>query len=331
VTLAALFATVGADAASQQFTKRASGKLVPSHGALVGAFVDERGHWVDNATAEAGVAGLEAAVGRKLDIDHHYYGWKDTFPSGLEEWDLANGRIPLISWGGTALDPILAGTADGMIRARARALHALRRPVFLRWGWEMNGNWASHDGLHNNDPGRTNGPAKYVAAWRHIHDLFVAEGATNVVWVWSPNGTDVPAAGWNHWTHYYPGDAYVDWVGIDGYNWGSTQSWSSWMSFRTIFEPVYRDYVGRKPIMIAETASAEAGGDKAAWLRDARQTIKTGLPGIAALVYFDTAKETAWQVSSSPAAGKAFAGLVGDPFFNTRTVAPARRIASARR
>src|SRR5256885_2213761 len=66
-----------------------------------------------------------------------------------------------------------------------------------------------------------------------------------------------PAAPWNHWTHYSPGDAYVDWVGIDGYNWGTTQSWSSWSSFASLVRPVYSDYAGRKPIMIAETASAE--------------------------------------------------------------------------
>jgi mannan endo-1,4-beta-mannosidase len=86
----------------------------------------------------------------------------------------------------------------------------------------MNGNWEKWSPANN---GSTPDPAAFVAAWRHVHDLFVQNGATNVVWVWCPNATDVPnatSAPWNHWTNYYPGDTYVDWVGIDGYNWGNT-------------------------------------------------------------------------------------------------------------
>ncbi len=316
LALVGLLAASAATARVNRDQARVSGKLVPSSGVLLGAWVDRQGRWIDDATAEAGVASLERSLGRRLDIDHHYYGWTDTFPSGLEQSDIVQGRIPMISWSGTELGQILSGASDDLIRARARGVKALARPVFLRWGWEMNGNWASHDGTHNSDPGTTNGPARYVEAWRRIHDLFASEGASNAVWVWSPNASDVPAARWNHWTRYYPGDAYVDWVGIDGYNWGTTQPWSSWTSFRSIVGPIYHDYAGRKPIMVAETASAEAGGDKAAWLRAMRSSLKTSFPAIAAVVYFDANKETAWQVASSAEAQQAYVELAGDPYFN---------------
>jgi hypothetical protein len=295
---------------------RPSAALVPARGALLGAWADSVGHWVDDATAEASVLRLEGQVGRKLNIDQHYYAWTDSFPTGLERWDLANGRIPLISWGGTALQPLLNGAFDSTIRARAQSVRALGSPVFIRWAWEMNGNWSPYDGTHSNTPGRTDGPRMYVQAWRHIHTLFEEEGATNVVWVWCPNASDVPAQSWNHWSHYYPGDAFVDWVGVDAYNWGNTQKWSSWSDLRGMIAKLYADYAARKPIMIAETGSTERGGDKAAWLRSVQGSLESQFPSVAALVYFDQAKELDWQVDSSPASVAAFRELARDPYFN---------------
>jgi glycosyl hydrolase family 26 len=314
--LAMLVLGLGAASASAM-AKTPAQRLVPSGGAMLGAYVDDTGKWIDDATAEAGVTRFEAQLGRTLDIDQHYYAWTDRFPTGLESWDLASGRIPLISWSGTRLADILSGRFDGMIRERAREVRALAAPVFLRWGWEMNGNWSSHDGSHNGAD-TSNGPRAYVAAWRRIHDLFAAAGATNAAWVWSPNAGDVPAASWNHWTHYYPGDAYVDWVGIDGYNWGTTQPWSSWSSFASLVRPIYSDYAGKKPIMIAETASAERGGDKAGWLDAVRASMKVQFPAVGALVYFETNKETDWSVRSSPLALRAFRALAADPYFAPR-------------
>jgi hypothetical protein len=311
----ALTAGAGSVAASGRTAKAA---LAPANGALLGAYVDDTGRWIDDATAESGVSRLEAALGRRLDVDQHYYAWTDRFPTGLEHWDVQGGRVPLISWSGTTLGDVLSGRFDAMIHERARDVKALGAPVFLRWGWEMNGNWSADDGSHNNAAGQTNGPQLYVQAWRHIHDIFTAEGATNAVWVWSPNASDVPAAPWNHWTRYYPGDAYVDWVGIDGYNWGSSQSWSSWTSFASLIAPVYADYAGRKPIMVAETASAEQGGDKSAWLDAVRDVLKTRFQHVGALVYFDQNKETNWSVTSSPAALRSFRALARDPYFAPR-------------
>jgi hypothetical protein len=304
------------DARGVAVVARPDARLVPPRGALLGAWVDDVGHWVNEATAEAAVSSLEQRLGRKLAIDQHYYSWTDSFPTGLEPWDVANGRIPLISWGGAALGPILSGADDSMIRTRARSVRALGSPVFLRWAGEMNGNWSSYDGTHNNSPGVTDGPAMYVRAWRRIHAIFAEEGAANVIWVWCPNASDVPAQPWNHWSRYYPGDAYVDWVGVDAYNWGNSQQWSKWSSLSSMIAPVYADFAERKPIMVAETASAEQGGDKAAWLRSVEASLQSAFPSVAALVYFDQAKETSWQVDSSTSAMDAFRSLAKDGYFN---------------
>jgi len=296
-------------------TVRPSAELVPGSGALIGAYVDPDGLWSGNATQQNEITSFESRIGRKLAIVQHYYSWTNTFPSGLEQWDIAGGRTPLVSWAGISLDAILSGSYDAMIRARADGMKALGAPVFLRWCWEMNGNWYPCDGTHNNTPGTTDGPAKFVAAWRHIHDLFAAQGATNVVWVWSPNNDNVPSVSWNHFTNYYPGDAYVDWVGIDGYNWGSTRSWSTWRSFSSLFSSVYSAYAARKPIMIAETSSAEQGGNKADWITAARATIQSQFPAIAAVMWFDVLKENDWRVDSSGGSFAAFMGLAGSRYF----------------
>jgi FlgD Ig-like domain/Glycosyl hydrolase family 26 len=317
----AFFALVGwsartipmtSDAAARSSATRAL--LVPASGALFGAWVDSNGRWTGNAGAEAEVAGFEKQIGRRLDVDQHYYAWTDRFPSGLERSDLANGRIPMITWKGTSLAEVLSGRDDGMIRARARGVRALGRPVFLRWGWEMNGSWSEWGGASNGGAGV--GPKRYIEAWRHIHDLFRQEGASNVAWVWSPNDSDVPSQPWNHWTRYYPGDAYVDWVGIDGFNWGTSQDWSSWRSLAEIIEPIYRDYAGRKPIMVSETGSARHGGSKAQWLDDARSSLEQRFPHVRAFVYFDAPGSPAdWRVTTSATAGSAYKAWAHDPYF----------------
>jgi hypothetical protein len=302
--------------------------LVPNSGVLFGSWVDEDGAWTNNADAEREVRTFESQIGRRLDIDHHYYAWTDRFPSGLEQWDVANGRIPLITWKGTDLSEILSGRDDAMIAARARAVRALHVPVFLRWGWEMNGSWSTWGGALNGGAGV--GPARYIAAWRHIHDIFVRHGTDNVAWVWAPNDGDVPDESWNHWTHYYPGDAYVDWVGIDGFNWGTSTSWGSWRDLSDLISELYSDYAGRKPIMISETGSARSGGSKAEWFNNARQALETQFPDVRAFVYFsapDHQYPSDWRATTSATSGSAFKAWAHDPYFEGGSTAPIPAVA----
>jgi beta-mannanase len=126
----------------------------------------------------------------------------------------------------------------------------------------MDGSWFPWGTSSSNQ----NTPAAYVAAWRHIHDLFSVAGAANVTWVWSVNAeysATVPIQ------KLYPGDGYVPWTSVDGYN-KSSATW--WQSFGDLFASTYAQLLQiapSKPIMIAETSSPEVGGSKAAWIRDA--------------------------------------------------------------
>ena len=139
---------------------------------------------------------------------------------------------------------------DDVYHQRAQGARDLGVDILLRWGHEMNGNWYPWAGANNG--GANGGPAKYIAAYHHVHDLFVADGATNVYWVWCPLVADVPAETWNHWTNYYPGDDYVDWVGLDAYNWGTSSSCCTWQSFGDLVTDLYNDYAGKKPLIVAE-------------------------------------------------------------------------------
>jgi glycosyl hydrolase family 26 len=301
--------------------ERAQGPLVPRSGALFGALTqeDDKTWWT-----RRGVEHFEGSIGRRLDIDHRFYDMARPFPAEDEEWDREHGRTALISWApgywdgrsGYSLDDILRGDLDQYVRDRARRFASFGAPIFFRPMAEMNGDWSAWNGR----------PDVYVAAWRRIHDLFEEEGAHNVVWVWCPNAVDWPSAPWNRAALYYPGNAYVDWVGIDGYNWGQ----SSWVSFTGIFETAYREWAGRKPIMIAETGASAGGGSRAAWLLAARDALKSRFAAVAAVVWFDVAVpgHRDWRLRPRFEGFSAFRSLAADRYFNVRAASlppPLRR------
>jgi beta-mannanase len=176
-------------------------------------------------------------AGKGIAVEMKYVTWSEApnFSSDQCDQILATGSLPHLTWepwdkaiNGTtySLQSIIDGAHDDYIRRWAQQIRAWGQPLFLRWGHEMNGTWYPWDGSHNGgetttgygDPGKADGPERYVDAWRHIHRIFEAEGVENVTWIWSPNMIDHPNSVLNSIRNYYPGDEYVDWVGIDGYN-----------------------------------------------------------------------------------------------------------------
>jgi mannan endo-1,4-beta-mannosidase len=225
---------------------------------------------------------------------------RDTLPMiGLEPWDHTGTPDQPVY----ALRRIAAGDHDAVLREWAEGLRDLGTRVLLRPMHEMNGTWYPWAEAANG-----NRPGDYVAAWRHLHDLFDNAGATNVEWVWAPNTvfpSSTPLAG------LYPGDTYVDWVGIDGYNGGTALDWGGWVDVADLFGPTLdeiRRVAPGKPILIAETGSAEAGGDKAAWIADLFAFMGRQ-PDVRGIVWFDHDKETDWRITSSPEARRSFATM----------------------
>jgi hypothetical protein len=284
-----------------------SAKIPPATGALFGAFVGVGSESPDDFEAE------EALIGRRWVIDNRFYSFEDWI-NDRTRWIIERHTIPLVTWEPhEPLDEIIAGMHDEVFHQRAEGAKALGAEIFLRWGHEMNGNWYPWSGAMNG--GAEGGPEKYIAAYRHVHDLFVADGATNVVWVWCPLVTDVPAEPWNHWSNYYPGDEYVDWVGLDAYNWGTASDCCVWTTFPSLITALYQDYKDVKPLMLPETSSAEVGGDKAAWIGEMHRTLMENYTAIKAVVWFDIDKETDWRIASSEKTLDAYRTMALDPYF----------------
>ncbi len=273
--------------------------LVPAQGALLGHFY-----------GRGSLAATDARIGRQPAVHLSYFGWNEDWTTEVPA-DFAAGRIPLVNWepdtgnGAVDFDAIVRGDFDALIDARARASKDLGHKFFLDFAAEMNGDegWGGHD------------PSRYIAAWRRIHDRFVAAGANNVVWVWAANVTDVP--GGPETMAYYPGDAYVDWTGVDGYNWGTSDPDFEWQSFKAVFADIYPKLAARgKPIFIGEMAADEVGGSKAEWIGAIVATLANDYPLIKAFVWFDIEKERHWQIDSSPAAQAAYRQMANDPYMN---------------
>ncbi|HET9934647.1 MAG TPA: glycosyl hydrolase [Polyangiaceae bacterium] len=295
---------LGGSGGSTQASGGSGGRnlLVPESGALLGLYY-----------GDASIAATATKLGRSLPLHLTYYAWEDDFTRAETAKDLSAGRIPFVNWElfGGELDDIIAGKYDSMLQQRARDTKALGKPLFIDFGAEMNGDWSPWGGAQNGESA-----AKYLTVYRKVHDAFEDAGATNAIWAFCPNVTDEPRAAWNEALDYYPGDDYVDWMCVDGYNWGDTDG-GGWQSFEQVFQAIYPKLAAKnKPIMIGEMASAESGGNKGAWIDAMIPTLKNKYPQIRGVLWFDVDKETDWRVSSSPAAEAAFKKMANDPYFN---------------
>jgi beta-mannanase len=246
-------------------------------------------------------------------------GYKDfTQAAPITELETAynNGRLPLLTWepwvaGSGVVQPAYAlrnitnGNFDTYIQQWALDLKGYGKPLMLRFAHEMNGNWYPWSEQVNG-----NAAGDYVDAWRHVRDIFAATGVTNVQWVWSPN---TPYFGAVDLSSVYPGDSYVDIVALDGYNWGTTQTWgSAWQSPEQMFDAglsALRSIAPGKDIIISETASAEQGGSKADW-NTALISYLNAQPDVTAFVLFNLNKEVDWRIDSSPSSASAFAAAL---------------------
>ncbi|MGH9037243.1 MAG: hypothetical protein ACRD0O_15900, partial [Acidimicrobiia bacterium] len=161
--------------------------------------------------------------------------------SRLAWWDVSLGRIPLVSWACMNSSNINAGQYDEVIRKTGEAFKALGHEFFMRYCWEMDGSKRIKDEDDVDNDGNESElhvgePEDFIRAWNRIYDIIAAPdvpmthqvplkvarvGAKNVVWVWCGNAAhfkNTNDAGHYAWD-YYPGDATVEWISADGYNW----------------------------------------------------------------------------------------------------------------
>ncbi len=270
-----------------------------------------------------------SATGLKPDLVVFFLQWPQPRSSSLPEFPLGSldaiwksGAIPCVTWEPmyhkngkettVYYKQLLHGDYDHYISQFALQARSWGKPLLVRFAHEMNIK-RYHWGTPENEYGPES-PDIYKKMYRHVVDLFRQAGAHNVLWVFCPNAESVPNISsdpsyyWNVIPSYYPGDSYVDIIGIDGYNWGTTQTrdkhgWdSSWKSFREIFETAYRQLRalvpegGQKPFIVFETATVSQGGDRTQWIREALEVSRQW--GIKGIVWFQSDKELDWRINS---------------------------------
>ncbi len=277
----------------------------------------EDARWLDN---------YAEMVGRKPDIVMDYSNVTDPLLTQREISNLqARGETPMVTWQlfqsgysgpTTPLEGIATGGYDSYLHEAAALAKTLPFEVMIRFGHEMNGDWYGWSG----------NPAAYVDAWRHVVGVFRQDGATNVKWVWSPTVDYGDYA----FAPYFPGDTWVDYVALDGYNWGTAGVGTNrWENLHEVFASSYAKItqLSSKPVIIAETSSSEVGGSKADWIREGfLKTIPRDFPRVSAVIWFDRDAEEDWRIATSSASLAAYREVVASTLYGGNVAPPAETV-----
>jgi hypothetical protein len=271
----------------------------------------------DGVSAKDAINTLETELGARFTLDRQYY-HDEQFPTQYDYWTASQGRTPVLSfksydrWKPIPWTNIAAGAWDEHLNRLADNCIAFGQPMFLTFFHEP-----------ENDRSAFGTPGEYVAAWRHVVDLFHAKGVTNVSWTTCLMGSSY----WdkNVASSWYPGDNYVDYIGADAYNWGPSSGVcvnNQWTSFKWRVQRFY-DFGKQhhKPMMLLETGCAEDPTDhdrKANWILNMKKTLKS-MPAIRGVCWFEAGKSTGnkcnWFVESSTRSSNAMSAAMADPYF----------------
>ncbi|MFD9794311.1 glycoside hydrolase family 26 protein [Streptomyces sp. NPDC059070] len=287
------------------------GTAFPAPGkAFLGVFTSQGTHDFTEA------ADFTRQTGHRPQVFEFSADWAhDRFDAAAFDQVARRGMLPVVAWEpwdhrAEAKEPrlrgeqpayrlarIVDGDFDSYVRSWARGIASLGYPVAIRFAHEMNGYWYPWCEQSNG-----NAPGEYVRAWRHLHDVFDEAGAHNAIWVWSPNisyANSTPLKG------LYPGDAYVDWVGLSGYY--GTVGKENYQSFEALFTPSLRELrrFTRKPLVVTEVGATDAAGRKAEWISGMFRALPRHRD-IIGVIWYQAVKEIDWRVGTSPASSAAF-------------------------
>ena len=277
----------------------------------IGAWVG--GNELHPQPTKENIQAFQALQGRNVDLvslfalfDINTWNWVEPFAETARE----NGSTLVVTWmpNGYNARRINEGEADSFIQHVAKSAKEYGHKIWLRPLHEANSDWYDW-GVGKQGAGNTD--ENVAEAFRHIVRIFREESVGNVKWVWTTNSSNVGEN--TTFTGTYPGDDFVDYISIDGYNWGDKKCWSRWKSFSEVFRKSYNALAGiDKPIFIAETSCTESGGNKAEWIADMFKVLPVEFPRIFAIMWFNQSKsfEADWALDTSSAAVDAWkAGL----------------------
>jgi mannan endo-1,4-beta-mannosidase len=299
------------------------------------------GIYVSQAPASlAPVEKVTQETGKQPNMSLYYQDWGSGAAAGVSNINTGaaenacnDGMLPMLTWESwdtsvhqsngavaysqPAFSPakIAAGAYDAYIRASAERIKSLSCPIALRLDQEFNSYWYPW-GV--NTAGMNNTPADYVAMWRHVWTIFQEVGATNVLWVWSPNVQSRKHSALPDLSAEYPGDSYVDWVGMDGYMYNNPSQ-----TFYHLFQPTFdqlRGFVKDKPWFIAEVGVG-SGASKPKQIRNVINAVarRRRLIGVN---YFDTDKPynaSDWDLDETASSLDAFRKAIANPVFAAGT------------
>lgn len=284
----------------QQISLLGPPPIPPGNLLYVGAFCNQLQDSLDprNPDAQAAaILALERDLGHPLPIVTHYYNHRTSLTNDVLAADAAHGRIPIITLtsGGPA-DSTLAGKNDSIFRLRARELKAFGKPVFLRYFTAMNknGDGNRHSKDLNGIMVGVNEPARgalYIELWRYVRNLFLAEGATNVAWVWSVGDQkdEWKTGPYPYASVYYPGDDYVDWIGINAYQQREVDDYTPFIQRIKPFHDYWWERTNQtKPLLITETGAPKRTQTQTDWIINAHRFAQDSLPGLKAYNYWNS-------------------------------------------
>lgn len=287
--------------------------LPPETGCYLGVFAVER-ELEDDVSVES-LKDFEELSGKPVAIASFSSFWGENSVSRQQLDEISRyGALPFLRlmpwgkpyWGPPGYQPdyglqkIVEGGFDEFLSAWASEINDFGKPVMVTFGMEMNGDWFPWSGKFQGaggtsrfgDPKRADGLERYVATYRHIIQLFRDGGVENVSWVFQPNWNSLPNEAWNSIEAYYPGDEYIDWVGVSAY--GALVNTDPWRSFRSVMGHVYSELTSSfpdKPLMLAEWGVNEgrSTSDKMHWYASALRKLQTTYPKVRmAIVYHGT-------------------------------------------
>ena len=258
---------------------------------------------------------LEQQVGCTFTAVRWFQDWNTPFNQAYARELSAEKRELALSWQPRIVDArgrltgvpyreIAQGKHDAYLHHFAREVRQVGAPIRITFAPEMNGDW----GVYQLGPNNT--PTDFVQAWQRLVSVFRAEDAP-VLWVWTPNIQFPGMKG--TYSNLYPGEAWVDEVGLDGYNWGTTHPYNRWLGFQKTFGLSYRELLRltSKPVQLGEVSSVEGGGDKAQWITE----MCRDLPGFGRirLAFWFHMEDGAvdWRITTSSASLKAFRDCFG--------------------
>jgi hypothetical protein len=251
--------------------------------------------------------------------------WEQEFAASPLELTRKRGALPMMDMGTgyipgythsnnepdnrVSLKEINEGTYDSYFEKWAEAAANYGYPFFFRWGWEMNGTW------YKWGKDAAEKPTEYVQAWQRIHNIASKMGASNITWVWCPN---VEFSGSTPLAELYPGNEFVDWTCLDGYNKAEVQFESL---FKNSYTALTNSIAPTKPVMIGETATINGTGHftGSEWIKNATQSLPGSFPKVKAFLWFNwniiqEGKEWEWPIELD-GGQSTFAWEIKTPYF----------------